>query len=81
MRIDLTQENQKLIDDAIKSGPYSTPEQVIGRALEALSCEDAWLRLRVHAIDENVAGGLAQLDSVTQSTPNANESHAKVDMA
>ena len=62
MPIDLTPENQKLIDDAIKSGAYSTPEQFIGRALEVLSLEDAWSRERRQEIDEKIARGLAQLD-------------------
>ena len=62
MPIELTPENQRLIDDAIRSGAYSTPEQVIGRALEVLSLEDEWLPERRLAIDEKIASGLAQLD-------------------
>jgi antitoxin ParD1/3/4 len=62
MSIDLAPEHQELIDAAIRSGAYSNADQVIGRALEVLSAEDAWLRAHRGTIDEKIGRGLKQLD-------------------
>jgi Arc/MetJ-type ribon-helix-helix transcriptional regulator len=43
MTITLRPEHEKAIAQAIQSGAYQNPDEVIGRALEALRTEDAWL--------------------------------------
>jgi len=42
--ITLLPEHEQLIEQAIQSGPYQNPEQVIGWALETLRSEDESLR-------------------------------------
>jgi len=60
--ITVTPEQQELIDNAVRSGAYSSPDQVIRRALEVLSGEDEWLRAHRQPIHEKIGRGLAQLD-------------------
>ena len=43
MTITLSPEHEKAIAQAIQSGAYQNPDEVIGRALEALRAEDEWL--------------------------------------
>jgi Arc/MetJ-type ribon-helix-helix transcriptional regulator len=43
MTITLRPEHEKAIAEAIQSGAYQSPEEVIERALEVLRSEDAWL--------------------------------------
>jgi antitoxin ParD1/3/4 len=62
MTIILTPEHEKLVTEAIRSGAYSDPDQVIGRALEVLSSEDEWLRAHRQAIHDKIGRGMAQLD-------------------
>ena len=62
MKITLTPEHEKLVNEAIRSGAYSDPSQVIGRALEVLSFEDEWLRAHRQTIHEKIGRGLEQLD-------------------
>lgn len=61
MNITLDPEHEKFVNEAIRSGAYSDPREVIGRALEVLSSEDEWLRAHSKAIDEKIGRGLAQL--------------------
>jgi len=43
MTITLRPEHEKLIAQAIESGAYQNPDEVIGRALDMLRDEDEWL--------------------------------------
>jgi antitoxin ParD1/3/4 len=43
MTITLRPEHEKAIAQAIESGAYQNPDEVIGRALELLRAEDEWL--------------------------------------
>ncbi|HEY1759527.1 MAG TPA: hypothetical protein VGG72_29410 [Bryobacteraceae bacterium] len=43
MTITLRPEQEKVIAQAIESGAYQSPDEVIARALEVLRSEDAWL--------------------------------------
>jgi Arc/MetJ-type ribon-helix-helix transcriptional regulator len=52
MTIHLRPEHEQLIADAIRSGAYQSPDQVIGRALEVLRSEDDWL----HGNRDDIAG-------------------------
>jgi Arc/MetJ-type ribon-helix-helix transcriptional regulator len=43
MTITLRPEHEKVVTQAIQSGAYQSPEEVIERALEVLRSEDTWL--------------------------------------
>ncbi len=43
MTITLRPEHEKVVTQAIQSGAYQSPEEVIERALEVLRFEDTWL--------------------------------------
>ena len=43
MTITLRPEHEKLIAQALESGAYQNPDEVIGRALDMLRDEDQWL--------------------------------------
>ncbi len=43
MPITLRPEHERLIDEALRSGAYQSPEEVIKRALELLRDRDVWL--------------------------------------
>jgi Arc/MetJ-type ribon-helix-helix transcriptional regulator len=59
MTITLRPEHEELIAEALRSGAYQNPEEVIGRALEALRSDEEWLRDNkdsVHAKIERAFG-------------------------
>jgi antitoxin ParD1/3/4 len=62
MSIVLRPEHEKAITQAIQSGAYQNPDQVIGRALEVLRSEDEWLIDNKGAINEKIERAMAQLD-------------------
>jgi len=43
MTITLGPEHEKVVNEAIQSGAYKSPEEVIERALEVLRSDDRWL--------------------------------------
>jgi antitoxin ParD1/3/4 len=44
MTINLRPEHEQLIADAMRTGAYQNPDDVIGRALEVLHSEGEWLQ-------------------------------------
>ena len=62
MAVDLSPEQQELVDNVVRSGAYADAGQVVGRALEMLRLEEEWLRANRNVINEKIARGLAQLD-------------------
>ena len=44
MTITLRPEHEQLITEALRTGAYQNPDEVIGRALEMLHSEDEWLQ-------------------------------------
>jgi antitoxin ParD1/3/4 len=62
MAISLTPEDKKLIQKRIKSGTFSSVEEVIHDALASQDSEAKWLTENKIAINEKVARGVAQLD-------------------
>jgi Arc/MetJ-type ribon-helix-helix transcriptional regulator len=60
--ITLLPEHEELIEQAIHSGAYQNPEQVIGRALETLRSEDEWLRENKHSIHEKIERAFGQIE-------------------
>lgn len=62
MTIVLQPEQERLIVEAIKSGAYNTPEQVVARALEILCAEDEWLLETRQQVHEKIERGLEQFE-------------------
>ncbi len=62
MAIELKPEQEQRIVEAIRSGAYQNPEDVIDRALEVLHEQDAWLRANRQANDAKIRRGIQELD-------------------
>jgi antitoxin ParD1/3/4 len=55
MQITLRPEHERLVSEALRSGAYESPEEVIKRALELLRDRDAWLAENRARIQEGYA--------------------------
>ncbi len=62
MTITLRPEHEKVIRQAIQSGAYQSPEEVIERALEVLRSEDAWLFDHKNEIAEKIDRAFGQFE-------------------
>jgi antitoxin ParD1/3/4 len=62
MRIELTAEDEQLVQKRLQTGAFATIEEVIHDALAAQDAESAWLQENNDLINEKIARGLAQLD-------------------
>lgn len=62
MTITLRPEHEHLIAQAIQSGAYQTPDQVIERALEMLRSEDDWLHEDKDSIQEKIERAFGQFE-------------------
>jgi putative addiction module CopG family antidote len=62
MSITLRPEHEKAIAEAIQSGAYETPDQVIERALEVLRSEDQWLEDHKEEVAEKIERAFAQFE-------------------
>jgi Arc/MetJ-type ribon-helix-helix transcriptional regulator len=70
MTVTIQPEHERLIADAIQTGAYKSPEDVIGRALEVLHAEEEWLaenRLEIH---EKIERAFGQFERGEFFTPN-----------
>ena len=55
MPITLRPEHERLVSEALRSGAYQSPEEVIKQALELLRDRDAWLAENRAKIEEGYA--------------------------
>ena len=62
MTITLRPELEEAIEQAMRTGSYRSPEEVIGRALEALCSEDQWLLDRQDDIANKIERALVQFE-------------------
>jgi putative addiction module CopG family antidote len=62
MSITLRPEHEKAIEQAIRSGAYQNSDEVIGRALEALHSEDAWLNSHKDEIAAKIERAFGQFE-------------------
>ena len=62
MTITLRSDQEKLIDQAIESGAYQHPHQVIERALEMLRSEEQWLTDHRDEIDQKIERAFGQFE-------------------
>ena len=62
MTITLRPEHEKLVAQAMQTGAYENPDEVIGRALEMLHSEDEWIRDHRQEIAEKIERAFAQFE-------------------
>jgi antitoxin ParD1/3/4 len=62
MNITLRPEHEELIAQAMQSGAYQDPDEVVARALELLHSEDEWLQAHNGEIVEKVERAFAQFE-------------------
>jgi putative addiction module CopG family antidote len=62
MNITLRPEHEKAIAQAIESGAYQSPEEVIARALDVLRDEEDWLRNNRSEIAGKIEQAFAQFE-------------------
>ena len=62
MILQLSPEQETRVAEALRSGHYDSPDQVIDRALDVLHEQDEWLTANCGAIDAKILRGIAELD-------------------
>jgi putative addiction module CopG family antidote len=62
MTITLRPEQEKVVAQAIRSGAYKSPEEVIERALEVLRSEETWLLDHKDEIAEKIDRAFGQFE-------------------
>ena len=62
MTITLRPEHQRLIAEAMRTGAYQTPDDVIDRALEMLHSEEEWLLDQKDTIEAKIERAFAQFE-------------------
>ena len=62
MAIQLNSEQEHRIVEALRSGAYQGPGEVIDRALEILREQDEWLAANRPEIEAKISQGLQELD-------------------
>jgi len=62
MTIQLKPEQEHRIAEAVRSGAYQNPDEVIDRALEVLHERDEWLLANRQAVDAKIRRGIEELD-------------------
>ncbi len=62
MTIHIRPEQEHLITEAVRSGAYHSPDEVIDRALEILHEHDEWLSANQAMIGEKIRSGIEELD-------------------
>ena len=58
--ITLRPEHEELVDEALRTGAYAGPDDVIGRALENLRRDEQWLTANRELIQGKIEAGWAQ---------------------
>ncbi len=61
MTIQLKPEQEHRIAEALRSGAYQSPDDVIDRALEVLQERDEWLTANRQAVDAKIGRGMEEL--------------------
>jgi len=62
MTIQLKPEQEQRIAEALRTGAYHSPDEVIDRALEVLHEQDEWLTANRQAIDAKIRAGIEELE-------------------
>ena len=61
MTIQLKPEQEHRIAEAVRSGAYQSPDDVIDRALEVLQERDEWLMANRQAVNAKIRRGIEEL--------------------
>jgi Arc/MetJ-type ribon-helix-helix transcriptional regulator len=77
MPITLRPEHEELVAQAMQTGAYKDPDEVIGRALEILHSEQSWLDGHKEEIAEKIERAFGQFDRGEFFTPE----ESRADMA
>lgn len=62
MTIILRPEHQELVTQAMQTGAYESPDEVIGKALEMLRSENEWLDEHKQVIAEKIERAFGQFE-------------------
>jgi len=62
MTIQLKPEHAQVVSEAVQSGAYPHPDDVIARALEVLRGEDGWLHERKDEVAEKIERAFGQFE-------------------
>ena len=62
MTIQLKPEQESRIAEALRSGAYQSPDEVIERALEVLHERDEWLMANRQTVDAKIRRGIEELN-------------------
>ena len=62
MTIELKPEQEHRIAEALRSGAYQSPDEVIDRALEVLHERDEWLMANRQTVDAKIRTGIEELN-------------------
>ena len=60
--LQLSPEQEKRVAEALRSGVYRGPDEVIDRVLEVLHAQDEWLTSNRHCIDAKIYRGIQELE-------------------
>jgi antitoxin ParD1/3/4 len=77
MTITLRPEHQQLIAEAMRTGAYRNPDDVINRALQMLHTEDEWLQDHKDSIEAKIDRAFSQFEDGHFLSPE--ESHADME--
>jgi Arc/MetJ-type ribon-helix-helix transcriptional regulator len=62
MNITLRREHEQLIAEAMRTGAYQSPDEVIGRALEMLHSQDEWLHEHRQEVTDKIERAFTQFE-------------------
>ncbi|MDQ2840667.1 MAG: hypothetical protein M3Y72_06435 [Acidobacteriota bacterium] len=74
MTITLSPQHERLIADALRTGAYQNPDEVLGRALELLHSEDEWLQEQKDSIEAEIERAFAQCERDEYLSPDQSQS-------
>jgi Arc/MetJ-type ribon-helix-helix transcriptional regulator len=63
MTVQLTPEQEHRVVEALRSGAYSSTDEVIDRALEVLHAQDDWLAAHRQEIDAKIRMSIEELEN------------------
>ena len=62
MTLQLSPEQETRVAEALRSGVYQSPDDVIDRALQVLHEQDQWLAANRQSINARIQKGIAELE-------------------
>ena len=62
MTLQLSPEQETRVAEALRSGVYQSPDEVIDRALQVLHEQDQWLAANRQSINARIQKGIAELE-------------------